>query len=208
MSGGTMHALFLAVTANNTSLANELNGIVMRTISQKIINAISPHINDFIDAAPIYIAQEICKRYIKSQRDSKRENDENKSKTDWELDSEEFLLSFPKYKKKTITDDERGEFLEKFEELINSGSDDDVWWKNYAKYSNIAEEIIEDKRLTKEKLKAKIKKIEDCFPSQGDSSYGSQFSYNNTTTEPNKCTGVSNRNLNKYKELLRKLELQ
>ena len=63
-----MHALFLAV---NTSFTNELNAIVMRTISQKIIDTISPDIRGFI-TDPIYIAQEICRRYIKSQRDSKR----------------------------------------------------------------------------------------------------------------------------------------
>ena len=38
---------------------------------RKIIDDISPHIRGFI-TDPIYIAQEICIRYIKSQRDSKR----------------------------------------------------------------------------------------------------------------------------------------
>ena len=72
--------------------------------------------------------------------------------------------------KKTIKDDnERKEFLAKFEELIKSGSNDDVSWKNYEKYRNIAEKIIEEE-LTKEQLIAKINKIEGCFPSQGASS--------------------------------------
>jgi hypothetical protein len=210
MSGGTMHALFLAVT-DNTSLANELNGIVMRTISQKIIDAISIRIRGFI-TSPDYIAQQICIRYIKSQRDSKRQNPENESKTDLELDREEFSLSFPTYKKTTIKDDDREEFLEKFEDLIKSGSKDDVWWKNYEKYRNIAEKIIDEEKPTKEKLKAEIKKIEDCFPSQGASSDRPQLSYtshtaHNSTTE-SKCTRVSKHNLNKYKELLRELESQ
>jgi hypothetical protein len=46
MTAGTMHALFLAV---NTCFANDLNAIVMSTISQKIIDDISPHIRGFIN---------------------------------------------------------------------------------------------------------------------------------------------------------------
>ena len=152
MSGGTMHALFLAATnRTNTILANKLSGIVMRKISQLIINAISPHISGFI-TSDFYIAEEICIEYIKLQRELKRRNPENAHKTDDELDREEFLLSFPAYGKTTIKDDEREEFLERFEELINSGSNDDVWWKNYEKYRNIAEKIIEQNKPTKEEL--------------------------------------------------------
>ena len=55
---------------------------------------------------------------------------------------------------------------------------------------------------------AKINKIEGCFSSQGASSMQSttkSLLYNSTTTE---CMDVSKHNLNEYKELLRKLQLQ